>query len=681
MQANPTSVSVARSRIVAVCIVIAGYSGCASSNFVMLRDMPASPLAGSLQLFSRRGPQPTARTVQLLRRYDLGDVLDEDANQLTGKLQQLNDLEPAAEKVYALAELAYIQGLQLERKKNVTGALERYGEAVAASYMYLLDSQFDRERNPYDPQFRRACDLYNGALEQVLRSLKSRGELRPGHSYTVATERKQYNVTIVMCGNWHAEDFGELEFVSDYEIEGLTNLYHTFGLGVPLIAIRQPHVDEDIAEKYYPSQLAFPVTALLRVLPHQGTQHQGHNQGKNPPPQRCVLELHDPTVTSDILVGDRKVPLETDLSTHLAYFLDQPAYDSKRIATIGLLKPDAAQQIRGLYMVEPYDPNKIPVMMVHGLWSSPLTWMEMFNDLRGLPEIRKHYQFWFYLYPTGQPFWVSSAQLRADLETMRNDLDPTRKITALDQMVLVGHSMGGLVSKLQTLESGNEFWEIVTDQPFEQLKASDEVRDALAKTFFFQPNHSIRRVVMIGTPHRGSEFSNPTTQMLGRMLIDMPQLLVRSRDQILRDNSDFFQDERLLTIDTSIESLAPDSPVMPVMLTARAAPGVKYHNIVGVVSGHGVIGSVATKCGDGIVSFSSAHLDGVTSEETVDADHVHLHRHPRSILEVRRILIEHLNELKSTELVTVPHRQAVRPVSDTTIPPGIVQPSIPGLLQ
>ena len=108
---------------------------------------------------------------------------------------------------------------------------------------------------------------------------------------------------------------------------------------------------------------------------------------------------------------------------------------------------------------------------------------------------------------------------------------------------------------------------------------------------------------------------------------------------------------------------------------------MKYHNIVGVVSDHGVIGSVATKSGDGIVSFSSAHLDGVTSEETVDADHVHLHRHPRSILEVRRILIEHLNELKSTELVTVPHRQAVRPVSDTIIPPGIVQPSIPGLLQ
>ena len=75
-------------------------------------------------------------------------------------------------------------------------------------------------------------------------------------------------------------------------------------------------------------------------------------------------------------------------------------------------------------MVEPYDPAKIPVVMVHGLWSSPLTWMEMFNDLRAFPEIRDQFQFWFYLYPTGQPFWISAAEMRKDLEVLHNTLDP-----------------------------------------------------------------------------------------------------------------------------------------------------------------------------------------------------------------------------------------------------------------
>ena len=113
-----------------------------------------------------------------------------------------------------------------------------------------------------------------------------------------------------------------------------------------------------------------------------------------------MLELYDPLVSSDIMLGGRRVPLETDLSTPLAYLLNDPRLEIA--ATIGLLHPDQSQKTRGLYMLEPYEPGKIPVLMVHGLWSSPLTWMEMFNDLRSNPEIRQNYQFWFYEYPSGR---------------------------------------------------------------------------------------------------------------------------------------------------------------------------------------------------------------------------------------------------------------------------------------
>src|SRR5690606_27678606 len=101
--------------------------------------------------------------------------------------------------------------------------------------------------------------------------------------------------------------------------------------------------------------------------------------------------------------------------------------------------------VQGLYMLEPYNRNKIPVLMVHGFWSSLITWMEMFNDLRGVPEIRDNYQFWFFLYPTGQPFWLAAAQLREELDTALNELDPHGVNPALRHLVLVGHSMGGLV--------------------------------------------------------------------------------------------------------------------------------------------------------------------------------------------------------------------------------------------
>ena len=117
------------------------------------------------------------------------------------------------------------------------------------------------------------------------------------------------------------------------------------------------------------------------------------------------------------------MPLEADLSTPLAHTLSQPSLDDTQVLDLGLLKPEKVESLQGLYMLEPFQEDKIPVVMVHGLWSSPVTWMEMFNDLRSDPSAR-HYQFWFYLYPSGQPFWFSAAQMREDLAHMRRVARP-----------------------------------------------------------------------------------------------------------------------------------------------------------------------------------------------------------------------------------------------------------------
>ena len=270
-------------------------------------------------------------------------------------------------------------------------------------------------------------------------------------------------------------------------------------------------------------------------------------------------------------------------------------------------------------MVQPYEPGKIPVLMVHGLWSTPMTWLEMFNDLRSQPEIRDRYQFWFYLYPTDQPFWLSAADLRRDLAKVREVLDPRHEEPALDQMVLIGHSMGGLVSRLQTVQSGDEFWNLVSREPLPQIKADPETRQKLAETFFFQPNPSIRRVVTIGTPYHGSTFSNQTTQWLLEKLIRLPQTIVDSQQKLFRDNPGAFPDRSLLRVETSIDSLAPSSPIFPVMLAERRPPWVQYHNIIGVVPKQWWLSKLAAD-GDGVVSRESAHVDDAVSEITVPAD-------------------------------------------------------------
>lgn len=614
----------------AIMLLLCISLGCASQQYISLRRAPRNPLAGPLQLLSFYGPQPSQRTTDLLRRYDVAAA---DSEEVLTRLRAEIENDPSADKLYSLAELAYIHAKRADAMGRRGQAMELYGVAVAHSYWYLFDQRFDRFRNPYDPQFRGASDLYNAALEGALRLANNETPLRPGGSYTIGTGEREFNISVVAHGNWHEDDFERLEFVSDYEIENLSSRHHSYGLGVPLIAVRHPHEHEDPAEKFYPPGLSFAVTAFLRVAPRIDGDEAG--------PHRCVLELHDPLNARDIVVSNRLVPLETDLTTPLAYFLDNPDFEeSKNIATWALLNPGSADSLRGLFMLEPYDPNKIPVVMVHGLWSSPVTWMEMFNELRSFPEVRNQYQFWFYLYPTGQPFWISARQMREDLAEAHQSLDPRRNTPTLDQMVLVGHSMGGLVSKLQTLESGEDYWHLLSDQPFEELEADDATRDALARTVFFEPNPSIRRVITIGTPHRGSEFANDYTRWLARKLIALPEMMVSATSRLNRENPGFFRNNELLTISTSIDSLAPESPVLPVMLRSPRSPRTTYHNIVGVASDEGIVGSLRGG-GDGIVDFDSAHLDDVASEITVPSDHLKVHHHPRAILEVRRILLEH----------------------------------------
>jgi pimeloyl-ACP methyl ester carboxylesterase len=361
-----------------------------------------------------------------------------------------------------------------------------------------------------------------------------------------------------------------------------------------------------------------------------------------------VLELYDPLDRQTIDVAGRSVPLEADLSTPLAYFLDQPQFKDNQLSTLGLLRPDEAGKLQGLYMLEPYDPNKMPVVMVHGLWSSPVTWMEMYNDLRSDPLVRQHYQFWFYLYPSGQPFWFSGTQMREDLAMMRRELDPDRLHPALDQTVLVGHSMGGLVSRLQSVASDENFWQTTSDHPFAELQAEPDVKRSLANAYYFNPSPSVRRVVTLGTPYRGSQFANSTTRWLGNKLIALPTKMLMGRQHLLAENPGFFRRGSPLEIATSIDSLAPESPVLPVLLTATPGPWISYHNVVGQVADLGWR-QWFTDEGDGVVALASAQLDGtphLRSQIVVPADHVSVHRHPQSILEMRRILLEQLLELE-----------------------------------
>ena len=632
-------------------------TGCTSVNYLTRTSVRNQRLAKAFRFRKRSEPQLSERTLNVLARYGLKERYEHDQIRCVSHLRSVVADYPDPELVYGLVELSFVQGERAELEGRFSDALNQFGIALTNSYDYLFSENLSGVRNRYDPQFRAVCDLYNDSLEHALRLLCAQNKLAPGGTYNIKTRDREFVIHTKMRGTWKPEEFDRYEFASDFEIETLRNKHTTYGLGVPLIAVRKP-VRSAKEEKYYPEGLSYAVTALMRC----GKANPGADGETN----QCVLEFIDPLVANQIQLSDHWVPLETDLTTPLAYSLNNPAFKERTAETIGLLNPADAQQNRGLFMLEPYDPNRIPVLMVHGLWSSPRTWMDMFNDLRSFPEIRERYQFWFYLYPSGQPFWNSADEMRSDLAEMRDVFDPGHNDKAADQMVLVGHSMGGLVSRMQTIDSGDDFWKIVSDEPASKMNGPTAERNRLVSTLFFKPNQSIRRVITIGTPHRGSHFANNYTRWLARKVIKLPTMAITAGNRLAKANPRLFKDTELLTVANAIDSLAPESPIFPVMRRAKYSPGVKFHNIIGVLEDPSFVQRRIGK-GDGFVTLASARIEGVESELLVDAEHTSVHMTGKSIYEVRRILLEHMQEIDVQDRIAALDTLQVETASATSV--------------
>jgi hypothetical protein len=195
------------------------------------------------------------------------------------------------------------------------------------------------------------------------------------------------------------------------------------------------------------------------------------------------------------------------------------------------------------------------------------------------------------------------------------------------------------------MSSGNRFWEILSDRPFEELEGDPETLERLRETYFFEPLPSVSRVVTIGTPHQGSRFANETTRWLGQKVITLPRTVTNEYMQLAKKNAAVFRNTKPFTISTSIDSLTPGSPFVQRMLEAETSAHVKFHNVIGRIEENSFWSELlASEPTDGVVCVDSATIHGVQSETFVNAEHQKIHQHPRAILDVKRILYDHLIE-------------------------------------
>jgi pimeloyl-ACP methyl ester carboxylesterase len=260
----------------------------------------------------------------------------------------------------------------------------------------------------------------------------------------------------------------------------------------------------------------------------------------------------------------------------------------------------------------------------------------MVEALEADPVIGDRYQFWTFGYSTGDPIPYSAWLLRRDLDEVRQKFDPDRTDAAFDRMVVVGHSMGGLLTKMMVQDTGPRLWQLVSDRPFEELAGDPEDRDLFRHALFFKPRPDVRRVVFIATPHRGSRVDRGRLERLGARLVRLQEPLRASFGRLKARNGPAFFKERVRAgLPTSIDELEWGSPILTGLSELGLAQGIAAHSVIADLRNPPRAGG-----SDGLVPYDSAHIDAVASELLVSSGHL-CQAHPAVIREVRRILAEH----------------------------------------
>ncbi|MBR5710825.1 MAG: hypothetical protein IKX40_08715 [Thermoguttaceae bacterium] len=630
-----------------------GVVGCIGPQS-LLREKNQSALmqAESTRELSLTDDILSDRTMTILRTCDWAKKVRTNRQQVIDEIEPFVQSSTESQLLFTVSELCFKEGRKLELERKYPQAMRLYVQCLVYTYRFLFEARFETARNAYSPDFHNMCILYNASADRILRliQLQLQDQAQTKHSlpyqpemqYVLNGGEEALNIEMkIKTHDLKPEDVSDIQFAADFDLNGTVNRYRQHGLGAPMMILNR-YDENSPASKYTPVRQFSVATALIRpnmdAFDNEGDSLLDGSESET----HLSIEFYDPVEESSIEIQDKKVPLESDWTTALVASMDKMHTDD--VGAVGLLTPDklldvipgSSRTVKGFYMTQKYDPNKIPVIMVHGLASSQVTWLDMFNTLRIIPEIRDRYQFWFYLYPNGQPFWVSAAQFRADLEEIRQTLDPTHSNPVFDQIVLIGHSMGGLVSRMQTIDSGDHLWNLVSKDSIDNLNGSPELKAKLKSWFKFTYNTSIHRVIFIAVPQRGSSMANLTTRSLGKAFIARTTDMKDTFKELMSiRNNDISTTSFIYSHSTSVDSLSANSPIFPAMEKCIKSPYVKYHSIIGQMTDK-------SQRSDGVVAYTSSHLDDVESELVVESIHTEITRCPATIIEVGRILIENM---------------------------------------
>jgi pimeloyl-ACP methyl ester carboxylesterase len=378
------------------------------------------------------------------------------------------------------------------------------------------------------------------------------------------------------------------------------------GLGAPLVAVARSQ-NPRFRQQYRLPRVYAPVTAAIRFSDHNAR-----------------LEFIDPLQSEQVTMGKRVFPLAVDLSASTAMLIARER--PERLGLSRVMDPEKFASTTRLMQLQPFDPDRTPVIFVHGLQETPASWTPMIDTLRNDPGIRKHYQFWFYSYPSGYPYPYSAALFRRELDGVKRAF-PNHK-----RVILIGHSMGGMICRLMLTDAGDRIWRDFFSTPPATTPLASDTRKFLEEALVFNHRPDVERVIFISTPHRGSKMASGWIGRLGASLVHTPRLFTpiyaSVKPLLIADPAA----RPLNRMPNSVDTLEPNDRFVQAVNKLPIAPGIPYHSIMGD-RGRGD----TPNSSDGIVPYWSSHLTGAQSDLIVHSDHGAQYN-PEAIREVARIL-------------------------------------------
>lgn len=525
--------------------------------------------------------------------------------------------------------------------------LKMLDKSIRYSYAYLFKTKRIPQERLFDNRQVQIRDFYNQALAKMITvyTLRYKHE-KLGHKIKIANSTYYINYK-----NYPRLENQEVQnFLASYNMNfsGLRSINRRDGFGAEFVAILTEK-EKQLEDKYIIDPLNYQYKNGINPNIHHST-YLPVTVAALPKSANLTLEqivqdadfevnAYDPYSSDYLNIAGKNYPLAANFSAPYGLWLAQNNLGAA--AYLSLINRDNHLNMPHIYMLEPYNPNKKVIVLIHGLASSPEGWIRLTNDIMGDDVLREHYQVWQVFYSTNAPILESRFQISALIQQAFNSLDP--QAPAAKDAVLIGHSMGGIIARL-LVSNQDVTQEALQIFNFNELKKLNS-NPIFVQRLQFKPISNINRSIFLASPHRGTPFANRWFTKLARRVIQLPVAFVGALGEALDGKDEDYTDLLMAQIkDGALQNgpsdLSQNSRFTKLTKDVMPIAQMKYHSIIG----NNTNSTDPTVMTDGVVPYSSAHLDGALSEKIIKGGHS-IQETPEAVLELRRLLRLHLVQL------------------------------------